>query len=106
MLILQTLLTIASQPDGALEILNIRDLSPLTEIAVQYSLVLDILNYAWTNGAIVPTEVGKVCKSINDRIPTLQNVFKSTDAVTFLTFVASFLPKLKPEVSTYRSYMI
>jgi hypothetical protein len=99
-------LTIASQPDGALEILNIRDLSPLTDIAVQYSLVLDILNYTWTNGATVPTAVEEVCKSINELIPTLQNVFKSTDAVTFITFVASFLPKLKPEVSTSPSYMI
>jgi hypothetical protein len=99
-LILQTLLTIVSYPEGALEILNIEDLSPLTEISVQYPLVLDILNFAWTNAATVPSEVDRVRKSIDKLIPTLQNVFRGTDAVTFISFMGSLLPKLVPEVCT------
>ena len=73
----------------------------MTEIAAQYSLVLDILNFSWTNAATNPKEVEKVQKSINKLIPILQNIFKGTDAVTFLAFVASFLPKLASEVSIY-----
>ncbi|QSZ37717.1 hypothetical protein DSL72_008816 [Monilinia vaccinii-corymbosi] len=93
-LILQTLLTIVSQVEGSLELLKVDDLSPLTEIAPQCPLVLDILNYAWANGSTVNTEVQAVHGSINKAIPNLILVFKGTDAVTFLLFVASFIPKL------------
>jgi hypothetical protein len=99
-LILQTLLTIVSYPEGALEMLNIQDLSPLTEIAVQYSLVLDILNFTWTNAASIPTEMDKVQITIDKGIPALQNIFKGTDAVTFIDFMGSLIPKLAPEVCT------
>jgi hypothetical protein len=99
-LILQTLLTISSQPEGAIDILKIEDLSPLIEIAAEQSLALDVLSFTWTNAAVVPSEVDTVRKSINKLIPTLQTVFKTTDAVTFLSFVAGLLPKLAPEVST------
>lgn len=100
-LILQTLLTIASHPEGALEMLNIEDLSSLTEISAQYPLVLDILNFTLTNAATLPTEVDKVQRSIDKLIPTLQNAFKGTDAVTFIAFVGTLVPKLVPEASTY-----
>ena len=99
-LILQTLLTIVSQVEGSLEFLKIKDLSPLTEIAPQYPLVLDILNYTWANGSTISTEVQAVYGSINRLIPNLLVVFKGTDAVTFLSFVASFIPKLPSEVCT------
>jgi len=93
-------LTISSQPEGAIDILKIEDLSPLIEIAAEQSLALDVLSFTWTNAAVVPSEVDTVRKSINKLIPTLQTVFKTTDAVTFLSFVAGLLPKLAPEVST------
>ncbi|ESZ97792.1 hypothetical protein SBOR_1801 [Sclerotinia borealis F-4128] len=96
-LILQTLLTIVSQVDGSLEFLKIEDLSPLIEIAPQYPLVLDILNYTWANGSTINTEVQAVHRSINKVIPNLLVVFKGTDAVTFLSFIASFIPKLSSE---------
>ncbi|CAD6445069.1 35366ff8-8604-47d7-a34b-0c372026f106 [Sclerotinia trifoliorum] len=96
-LILQTLLTIVSQAEGSLELLKVEDLSPLTEIAPQYPLVLDIFNYTWANGSTINTEVQAVHESINRVIPNLLVVFKGTDAVTFLTFIASFIPKLSSE---------
>ncbi|KAI9641206.1 hypothetical protein NHQ30_010006 [Ciborinia camelliae] len=96
-LILQTLLTIVSQVEGSLELLKVEDVSPLTEIAPQYPLVLDILNYTWANGSTINTEVQAVHGSINRLIPNLLVVFKGTDAVTFLSFVASFIPKLSSE---------
>ncbi|KAJ8068250.1 hypothetical protein OCU04_003817 [Sclerotinia nivalis] len=96
-LILQTLLTIVSQIEGSLELLKVEDLSPLTEIAPQYPLVLDILNYTWANGSTINTEVQAVHESINKVIPNLLVVFKGTDAVTFLSFIASFIPKLSSE---------
>lgn len=92
-------MTITSQPEGASENLKIEDLSPLTEIAAQHSLALDILSFTWTNAATIPAEVEKVRKSIDELMPVLQNVFKGTDAVTFLSFVGNFLPRLVPEVS-------
>ncbi|TGO19265.1 hypothetical protein BTUL_0005g01140 [Botrytis tulipae] len=94
-LILQTLLTIVSQVEGSLELLKVEDISSLIEIAPQYPLVLDILNYTWANGSTV--EVQAVYESINRLIPNLLVVFKGTDAVTFLSFISSFIPKLSSE---------
>lgn len=102
-LILQSLLTIVSQPEGALEMLNIQDLSPLTEISAQYPLALDILSFTWTNAATIPVEIEKVRRSIDIIVSALQVVFKGTDAVTLLGFIGSLLPKLAAEVSTSTS---
>ncbi|KAG0647682.1 hypothetical protein D0Z07_6683 [Hyphodiscus hymeniophilus] len=96
-LILQTLLTIVSNPQGALEMMSIEDLSPLTEISVQYALVLDIVEFTWANAATSPPDIANVRDSIAKTIPILQTVFKGTDAVTFIKFMGSFLPKLAPE---------
>ncbi|EKD21253.1 DUF1941 family protein [Drepanopeziza brunnea f. sp. 'multigermtubi' MB_m1] len=52
-LILQTLLTIVSHPEGALEMLAIEDLSPLIEITNQYPLALEIFEYGWTRQLII-----------------------------------------------------
>ncbi|PVH82390.1 DUF1941-domain-containing protein [Cadophora sp. DSE1049] len=96
-LILQTILTIVSQPEGALEILAVQDLSPLIEISNQQPLVLDIFSFSWTNASTVTAEVEAVRKSINQVIPAMIVNFKGTDAVTFITFVGNMLPKLEPD---------
>lgn len=98
-LTLETLLTIASQPEGALEILRIEDLSPLTEIAPQYPSVLDILSYTWTNASVISGEVERVRDSIDKYMPMLLVVFKDTDAVTLISFFGNLIPKLVPDVS-------
>lgn len=98
-LILQTLLTIVSQPEGASEFMTIQDLSPLIEIACQHPLVLQVFLYSWTNASTIVTETEAVKKSIDSTIPALIVNFKGTDAVTLLSFVANLLPKLESEVS-------
>ncbi|PQE21609.1 Duf1941 family protein [Rutstroemia sp. NJR-2017a WRK4] len=96
-LILQTLLTIVSQSEGALRLLKVDDLSPMTEIAAQNPLVLEILNFTWANASTMISEVQVVKASINELIPKLLLVFKGTDAVTFLSFIANLFPKIPPE---------
>ena len=98
-LILQTLLTISSQTEGALELLVVEDLSPLTEIAVENPLVLEILKFSWTNATRSDSEVDRVRKRIDSTIPILVNVFRGTDAVTFINFSGSLLSTIAPEVS-------
>src|SRR4051794_13284840 len=97
-LILQTLLTIVSQSEGALKLLKVDDLSPMTEIAAQNPLVLEILNFTWANASTIISEVQVVKASINELIPKLLLVFKGTDGVTFLSFIANLFPKIPPEV--------
>jgi hypothetical protein len=95
---LQTLLTISSQSEGALELLGAEDISPLTEIAAQHATVLDIIGFTWTTASTVGTEVFAVRQSIDKTMPILLNVFKGTDAVTFIGFTANILTKINPEV--------
>jgi len=98
-LILQTLLTISCQPEGALELLNIEDYSPLTEIAAQNPLVLDILKFSWTNAIRIDGQVDTVRKKMDMTMPLLLNVFRGTDAVTLIRFAGSLLSNIIPEVS-------
>lgn len=98
-LILQTLLTLVSQTEGAVEFLKVEDLSPLTEIAPDTSLVLDIFDLAWANASTVTDEVPIVKASINNVIPALLLVFKGTDAVTLLSAIGTSMTKIKVEVS-------
>jgi hypothetical protein len=78
----------------------IEDLSPLTEIAPQQSLVLDIFRLAWSLTATEPLEVPKVKDSINKTMPMFINSFNRTDAVTFVAFIGDTLRKLPLEVSS------
>ncbi|TVY21059.1 hypothetical protein LARI1_G001241 [Lachnellula arida] len=92
-----TILTLASHPEGALEILHIEDFSPLIEIASQYSRVLDIFSYTWMNASTISNEVASVRENIDKIIPALLLVFRQTDAVTLLECLGNFLPKIVPE---------
>jgi hypothetical protein len=96
---LQTIMTITSQPEGALELLSLEDISPLVEIAAQYPYALDILKLMWTNASTISDEVEKVQRSIDRTMPILLNVFKDTDAVTLIQFVGEFMSKINPNVS-------
>ncbi len=98
-LILQTLLTITSQEEGAKELLSIRDITTLVEITSQYSLALDILRNMWTNAATIDGGTDNVRESINRIIPSLLLVFKETDGVTLMSSINDLLPKLEPSVS-------
>ncbi|TVY59356.1 Uncharacterized protein LCER1_G001099 [Lachnellula cervina] len=96
-LILQTILTLASHSEGALEILHVEDSSPLVEIATQYSRALDIFSYTWMNASTISNEVASVRENIDKVIPALLLVFRQTDAVTLLECIGNFLPKILPE---------
>ena len=75
------------------------DWSPLTEIASQDALVLDIMAFTWSNASTISTAVLAVRNSINKIIPILLVVFKGTDAVTLVRSIGILFPKLSPEVS-------
>ncbi|RFU29995.1 hypothetical protein B7463_g6371, partial [Scytalidium lignicola] len=90
-LILQTLLTLVSQVEGALELMKLDNWSPLIEIALEHPLVLDIISYTWMNASTVNSESSNVRRSIDLVMPNLLLVFRGTDAVTFLNFSANFI---------------
>ncbi|CAG8972953.1 hypothetical protein HYALB_00001373 [Hymenoscyphus albidus] len=96
-LVLKTLLTIVAHSEGAIRFLSVDDFSPLTEIATQYRLVLDVFTYSWMNASVVNDEVATVRASLDKIIPALLVVFKQTDAVTLIQSLGSFFPKLEPE---------
>lgn len=98
-MILQTILALASQKGGALELINTEDVSPLTEIAPQQSMVLDIFSLAWAITSTEISEVPKVRDCLNKTIPMLISSFRGTDAVTFIAFIGDILPKLPIDVS-------
>jgi len=81
-----------------LEILHVDDLSPLIEIATQYSRVLDIFGYTWMNASTISNEVASVRENIDKVIPALLLVFRQTDAVTLLEFLGNFVPNIVLEV--------
>lgn len=99
-LILQSLLTFVSQLEGALELLNIKDLSPLIEIAPQQSIALDILFYAWSNASADSTESQNIIQQVDDVVLKLLLSFESTDGVTLLHFMGNIIPKLTFEVES------
>lgn len=95
---MQTLLTIVSQLEGALELLKTDDLSPLIEIAPQQPLALDILHYTWSNASTNPLESRNIIRQADEVVPKLLLSFKGTDAVTLLNFMGNTIPKLEFEV--------
>jgi hypothetical protein len=95
-------LTIVSQPEGAVELLRVQDISSLIEIASHYPLVLEVVKYMWLNASTIPDEIQAVRTNVDKIIPSLVVVFKGTDAVTFISFLGDLLPKLDQEVSSPR----
>jgi hypothetical protein len=85
------------------ELIHVEDVTPLTEIATQHSLILDVFTYAWINASSVDSEVLSTQASIDEVIPSLLVVFKDTDAVTLIQSIGSFLPKLNSIVRIFQS---
>lgn len=97
-LILQTLATLASHAEGAAVFnASVTDLSPLTELAPEQPLVLEILLRAWLHGLLATTntkdaaDIDTITNTINTTLPSLAAAFKGTDGVTLLDFLARFL---------------
>lgn len=99
-LALETLVSLVSQPEGAKVFTLVEDLTPLTEIAASQPLALDTLLYAWLNAMTTAADKRSLGIKVDITIGSLVSSFKGTDAVTLLSFLASLLPRLDPEVST------
>ncbi|KAK3332458.1 Neurochondrin-domain-containing protein [Cercophora scortea] len=97
-LVLETLLSLVSQPDGARVFNAVEDLTPLTEIAPSQPLVLETLGYAWLSSMAATADKGSLGSKIDNTISNLVSSFKGTDAVTLLDFLAKLLPRLEPEL--------
>lgn len=97
-LVLETLLTLVSQPEGAQEFNRVQDLTPLTEITPFRQLALQILQYAWLGEMATSSDKGALAVKIDKTIRNLVTSFKGTDAVTLLNFLAELLRRLDPEV--------
>ncbi|KAK0623118.1 Neurochondrin-domain-containing protein [Immersiella caudata] len=95
--VLETLVSLVSQPEGARVLVSVKDLTPLTEIASSQPLALEVLLHAWLNSAPV-TEKVVLSSTIDKTVGNLVASFKGTDAVTLLDFLSKLLPGLEPEV--------
>ncbi|KUI64855.1 Uncharacterized protein C16C4.02c [Cytospora mali] len=96
-LILQTLLTLVSYPDGAKGFVGIEDVSPLVEIAPSHPLVLDVFLYAYAQSAPLVDDQSRLRTNIGKTVQSLIASFKGTDAVTLLSFLDQLLRRLDPE---------
>lgn len=101
-LILQLLYTLSNTQDGAEALLNVDDLSPLTEVATVHPLVLDTLSHAWFRYMTVTENKSELSQRINSTISKLVTSFTGTDAVTLLEMLGSFLRQADSAVSAQR----
>ncbi|KAJ4395352.1 hypothetical protein N0V85_006579 [Neurospora sp. IMI 360204] len=101
-LVLETLSTLVTTPEGARAFIALDDVTTLIEIAPSHPLVLDIFFYAWLNAmssSVSSSEDKDLLRTkIDHTITALVSSFKGTDAVTLLDFLANLLPRLEPQV--------
>ncbi|KAG8161674.1 hypothetical protein KVR01_008661 [Diaporthe batatas] len=99
-LVLQTLLTLVSRPEGAKEFVSVDDVSALIEIAPSQPLALNIFLYAYAQSAAFVEDAASMQSKLDNIIQSLVASFKGTDAVTLLAFLAELLRRLSPECLT------
>ncbi len=97
-LVLETLLSLTSQPEGAQLLAHLEDLSPLTEIAPTKPQALDVLAYAWLNSMTGSQPKSDMRQKIDRTVEGLVASFKGTDAVTLLEFLARLLRGLQTPI--------
>ncbi|KAL2271797.1 hypothetical protein VTJ83DRAFT_1168 [Remersonia thermophila] len=97
-LILETLLSLVSLPEGARVFVDVQDLSPLTEMAPSQRLALDTLLHAWLGAAATDMDRAGLRSKVDSTISSLAASFTGTDAVTLLAFLADLIPRLEPEI--------
>ncbi|KAF3770347.1 hypothetical protein M406DRAFT_34482 [Cryphonectria parasitica EP155] len=96
-LVLQTLLTLVSTPEGAKIFLSVDDISCLVEIAPARPLALDVFLHAFVQSSVSSDDRAYLQSKINQTVLALAVSFKGTDAVTLLNFVDELLRRLEPE---------
>ncbi|KAK3401061.1 Neurochondrin-domain-containing protein [Sordaria brevicollis] len=100
-LVLETLSSLVTTPDGARSFISLDDVSTLIEIAPSQPLVLDIFFYAFLNSMTSSSSAQDkdlLRTKIDHTITSLVASFKGTDAVTLLDFLSNLLPRLEPQV--------
>jgi len=97
--ILETLVTLVSEVEGAREFHNMTDRAHLVSLAKVVPLILTIFKYSWISLSNDHGHQFAVWKDMDDIIPKLLHVFKDSDGVTLLQALADLLPSLPPEVS-------
>ncbi|KAK3375286.1 Neurochondrin-domain-containing protein [Podospora didyma] len=97
-LVLETLMNLVSQPEGACVFAAVEDLAPLIEMAPSQPLVLDTLSLACLSSMTATLDRASLRSRIDNSISQLVSSFKGTDAVTLLAFLANLLPQLEREV--------
>ncbi|KAJ6444680.1 ATPases NBP35 [Purpureocillium lavendulum] len=90
-LIVQVLHSVASTKNGAHAVVQVEDLSPLTETAPAHPEAMDVLRFAWLNSMTVVDDKRALSAKINEAIQSLVSSFTGTDAVTLLEFLGAFL---------------
>lgn len=105
-LILQTITTLVSRPEGAAVLNKIDDISPLTEIAPSHKLALDILSFSWLNAMANGEDMAGMRSKIDQTIQSLVATFKGTDGVTLLEFLAQVLSDLDSQVSLTHDHQV
>ncbi|KAK4169345.1 Neurochondrin-domain-containing protein [Cladorrhinum sp. PSN259] len=99
-LVLETLVSLVSQPSAAQVFITLDDLTPLTEIAPSQPLGLDVLLHAWLSVMTSSPDTATLQPKIESTIGALIISFKGTDAITLLNFLSTLLPRLPESLLT------
>ncbi|KAL7798037.1 Neurochondrin domain-containing protein [Trichoderma ceciliae] len=95
---LQLLYALVSSREGAMALVEIEDLSSITEIAPSHARAMDILRHAWLNTMVVVDDASYLADRIDRSVQALVSSFRGTDAVTFLEFLGLLLRQAIPDV--------
>lgn len=98
-MLLQLLCALVSSRQGAMALVEMEDLSSITEIAPSHAIAMDILRHAWLNAMVVVDDTAYLVGRIDGNIQSLVSSFRGTDAVTFLEFLGLLLRQVSSEVS-------
>ena len=96
--ILQSLLTFASQPQGAAALWTLADLSPIVHMAPEEPLALQVIDYLVRDGATRVLMERTIRHSFDKIMSTLVASFKNGQSQQLLEYLAGLLPNIGPEV--------
>ena len=97
--ILKTLLTLVSKPEGGRAFSAAQDWTPLIEIAPKQPYALAIISWSWLHTASNTKDRSSLRDRIDQTISALIASYKGTDAVTLLDFIDKALGRLDDDVS-------
>lgn len=94
----ETLRTLVNCPAGAARFVELVDKNLLARPVIVQPPLLDIVWTSWVYAASIESEHDKVRKSIDFVMTSLNAMFKGTDAVLYLEFVAVAFSHLTDDV--------